>query len=726
MSAVRPPQRQTGPNDQGPGDQGVVVKKSSSAQPSRRRTMAASAPQVQRTAPVSAALPKGIARAPGRNVPDLSNDEIKQLLRTMLVIRLFETRVTELFLEGAVKGTAHSSAGQEAIAAGACFSLHKDDFVTSHHRGHGHCIAKGANIDRMMAELLGRKDGYCGGLGGSMHIADINLNIIGANGIVGAGMGLGVGAALAAKQRKSTDAGIAFFGDGGANEGLFHEALNMAAIWKLPIIFMCENNQYALSTSFKDSTAGGSVSARAAGYGVPGETIDGNDVIAVYGAVGAALSRARAGEGPTVIEAITYRHGDHSMRANLPRYRGQDEEEQWKAADPISRCTAFLKERGALAEAEFDALTAEVKREVEASVEFAKQSPEPEADALLPSVSAPFNPATVAPPPGTRALTYLEAIKEAMAQEMERDERVFVIGEDVGLIGGTFGVTRGLHDRFGPHRLMNTPISEMGIAGAAVGSAICGRRPIAEIQIFDFVTLMMDMIVNQAAKLRFMLGGTPTVPVVFRGPQGGGIRLAAQHSQSLEAWFAHVPGLIVIAASTPYDAKGLLIAAIRNDNPVMFLEHKLLYLGQTAPVPEQPYEIEIGKADIKREGTDATVIATQAMVDRALSAAEILARDNISVEVIDPRTLRPLDMDCFVRSVQKTHRCVVVHEAWRTGGLGGEIAAQITEKAFDWLDAPVERLGALEVPMPYNDKLEREVIPSQKAIIDAVRKVCYR
>jgi 2-oxoisovalerate dehydrogenase E1 component len=559
-----------------------------------------------------------------------------------------------------------------------------------------------------------------------MHIADINLNIIGANGIVGAGMGLGIGAALAAKQRKSNDAGIAFFGDGGANEGLFHETVNMAANWKLPIIFLCENNQYGLSTSFKDSTAGGSVSARAAGYGVPGETIDGNDVIAVYEAIGTALARARAGEGPTVIEAITYRHGDHSMRANLPRYRGLDEEEQWKAADPISRCSALLKERGALSDAELEALTAEVKREVETAVEFAKQSPEPEADTLLRSVSAPFNQATAAPPPGDRPLTYLEAIKEAMAQEMERDERVFVIGEDVGLIGGTFGVTRGLYDKFGPTRLMNTPISEMGIAGAAVGAAICGRRPIAEIQIFDFVTLMMDMIVNQAAKLRFMLGGTPKVPVVFRGPQGGGIRLAAQHSQSLEAWFAHVPGLIVVAPSTPYDAKGLLIASIRNDNPVMFLEHKLLYLGQSSPVPEQSYEIEIGKADIKREGTDVTVIATQAMVERALSAAEILARDDISVEVIDPRTLRPLDMACFVKSVQKTHRCVVVHEAWRTGGLGGEIASQITEEAFDWLDAPVERVGAMEVPMPYNDKLEREVIPSQKAIIEAVRKVCYR
>ena len=662
-----------------------------------------------------------------RNAPKLEAAELKQLLRTMLVIRAFETRTSELFQSGLVKGTAHSSVGQEAVAAGAGYPLLRSDFIATHHRGHGHCIAKGADVSRMMAELLGRRDGICGGLGGSMHVADIELNIIGANGIVGASMGLGVGAALAAKQRRSTDAGVAIFGDGGANEGIFHEALNMAAIWKLPIVFLCENNQYGLSTSFLESTAGGSIAARAAGYGVPGETIDGNDVVAVYAAVDEAIARARAGEGPTLIEAITYRHGDHSMRANLPGYREDKEVERWKAMDPINRCAEMMKERGALSDAEYAALVAETEAEIGRAVEFAKNSPEPEVESLLPAVSVPFRSAgAVEPAPGTRALTYLEALKEAMAQEMERDERVFVIGEDVGPIGGTFGVTRGLFQRFGKDRLMNTPISEMGIAGAAVGSAVCGRRPIAEIQIFDFVTFMMDMIVNQAAKLRYMLGGSPTVPVVFRGPQGGGIRLAAQHSQSLEAWFAHVPGLVVVAPSTPYDAKGLLIASIRDDNPVMFLEHKLLYLGQAAPVPEEPYEIPIGKADIKREGTDVTVIATQVMVERALQAADILARENISVEVIDPRTLRPLDMDCFIRSVQKTHRCVVVHEAWRTGGLGGEIAAQINERAFDWLDAPVERLGAMEVPMPYNDRLERAVIPNQNTIADAVRRVCYR
>jgi 2-oxoisovalerate dehydrogenase E1 component len=295
------------------------------------------------------------------------------------------------------------------------------------------------------------------------------------------------------------------------------------------------------------------------------------------------------------------------------------------------------------------------------------------------------------------------------------------MGEDVGATGGIFQVSKGLMERFGAERVRDTPISEATFCGAGVGAAIAGMRPIVEVQIFDFVTLMMDMIVNQAAKFRYMLGGRPTVPLVIRGPQGGGIRLAAQHSQSLEAWFAHVPGLVVVAPSSPYDAKGLLIAAIRDDNPVIFLEHKLLYLGQAEPVPEHPYAIPLGKAAIRRPGSDLTIVATQAMVSQALQAATRLEGEGISAEVIDPRTLKPLDLDTIVESVRRTNRLVVVHEGWKFGGFGGEIAASVTEAAFDWLDAPVTRVGAPDVPMPFNDRLERSVIPSAERIIAAVK-----
>jgi 2-oxoisovalerate dehydrogenase E1 component len=658
--------------------------------------------------------------------PPVETPVLERFLRDMYRVRRFDERVIELFHQGIVKGTAHSCVGQEAIAVGACAALAPDDYVVSHHRGHGHCIAKGADMGRMMAELMGRAAGYCGGLGGSMHIAALDKGILGANGIVGAGMGLGGGAALSAQMRASGQVCLVFFGDGAANEGIFHEAFNLASVWKLPVVFFCENNGYALSTPMSQSTAVERLSARAAGYGMPGTTIDGNDVVEVWRRTADAVARARSGDGPTFIEALTYRWGDHSMRANLPRYRSEAEEAEWREhADPVARTRADLAERQVPA-ARLDALRAEADAEIEAAVEFAKAEPEPGIDALLPAVGAPHAAAGPLPPETAREIGFVDAIREAIDQEMARDPAVFVIGEDVGKIGGIFGCTRGLIDRYGAARLRDTPISEGAISDFAVGAAITGMRPIVEIQIFDFVTLMMDAIVNQAAKFRYMLGGKPKVPIVFRGPQGGGIRLGAQHSQSLEAWFCHVPGLVVLAPSTPYDAKGLLAAAIRDDNPVVFLEHKLLYVQSKGRVPEAPYALPIGKADVKRHGRDVTIVATMAMVAPALAAARDLARDGIEAEVIDPRTLRPLDEETILESVRRTNRLVVVHEGWTRWGFGAEISALAMEKAFDWLDAPVERVGMRDVPMPYNDTLERAVIPGPADIVAACRRALHR
>ncbi len=643
-------------------------------------------------------------------------------------IRCFDERVMELFHQGIVKGTAHSCVGQEAVAVGGCAALREDDFIVSHHRGHGHCIARGADLTRMAAELMGRDTGYCRGLGGSMHIAALDRGILGANGIVGAGIGLGAGAALSAQVRRSGQVCLVFFGDGAANEGIFHEALNLASLWRLPVVYLCENNGFGLSTAMAHSTAVERLSMRAAAYSMPGETVDGNDVLAVEDAVQRAVDRARAGGGPSLIEALTWRWGDHSMRSNLPRYRDKDDEARWRAErDPLARTAVLLGERQVRPD-HLEALRARAQGAVDDALTAAQTAPEPTLETLHALVLAPHP--DLPDEPGTagemRQLSYVDAIREAIDGEMARDERVIVIGEDVGRIGGIFGCTRGLIDRYGPQRLLDTPISENAIGNVAVGAAITGLRPVAEIQIFDFVTLMMDAIVNQAAKFRTMLGGVPTVPVVFRGPQGGGIRLGAQHSQSLEAWFCHVPGLVVLAPSTPYDAKGLLAAAIRDDNPVVFLEHKLLYAQSKGPVPEAPYAIPIGRADIKRPGTDATVVATMAMVAPALAAARALARSGIEVEVIDPRTLRPLDSETILASVRKTNHLVVVHEGWTKWGFGAEVSAMVMEQAFDWLDAPVLRVGMPDVPMPYNDALERAVIPDQAAITAAIRSVLGR
>ena len=656
----------------------------------------------------------------------MQTQELEALYRTMLRIRRFDEGVIDLFKEGLVKGTAHSYVGQEAVAAGACATLGKDDFVVSHHRGHGHCIAKGASLAKMMAELMGRVTGYCKGLGGSMHIADLDLNILGANGIVGAGIGIGTGAALSNKMRGNGAVGIAFFGDGATNEGIFHECLNIGSLWKLPVVYLCENNQYGLSTSIKDSTSIDRVSKRSAAYSMPGVTVDGNDVLAVNAAVQEAVARARKGDGPTLIEAMTYRYGDHSMRANLPSYRTDDELSEWRKRDSIARFEDLLQSKHKFKTETFERIRAEVEAELAAAREFAIASPEPTLQDMENAVYAPHYTPSEPKPAVSRELSFAEAIKEAIGQEMERDPRVFVLGEDIGKIGGIFAATRGLIEKFGPERLRDTPISEAAIAACAVGSAITGMRPIAEVQIFDFITHMMDMIVNQSAKFRFMLGGKPTVPLVIRGPQGGGIRLAAQHSQSLEAWFTHVPGLVVLAPSSPYEAKGLLTSAIREDNPVIFLEHKMLYVGKKALVPEEPYAIPIGKAVVKRYGRDVTLVATMAMVETALQAATRLEDEGIDVEVIDPRTLRPLDEDAIIDSVKKTSRLVIAHEGWKRWGFGAEVAAMVAEKAIDWVDAPILRVGARDTPMPYNDKLERLVIPSADDIVEAVRSVVLR
>ncbi|WP_027721778.1 alpha-ketoacid dehydrogenase subunit beta [Maridesulfovibrio zosterae] len=318
--------------------------------------------------------------------------------------------------------------------------------------------------------------------------------------------------------------------------------------------------------------------------------------------------------------------------------------------------------------------------------------------------------------------TYLQALNEALRQEMERDENVFILGEDVGQFGGCFGVTQGLFDQFGCDRVMDTPITESVIVGAATGAAACGLRPVAELMFVDFIGVSMDQLFNQAAKMRYMFGGKTTVPMTLRAPQGAGIGAAAQHSQCLESWFMNIPGLKVAIPSTPYDAKGLLISAIRDDNPVVFLEHKMLY-GVTGEVPDESYTIEIGKADIKREGSDVTIVATSQMVYAALEAAEKLKADGINAEVVDPRCVLPLDKETILESVKKTHALVVVHEAVQFSGPGAEIAAIVAEEAIDYLDAPIKRVGAPFCPVPFSPPLEQHYIPGVKNIIEAVKSI---
>ncbi|HEX4519231.1 MAG TPA: dehydrogenase E1 component subunit alpha/beta [Gaiellaceae bacterium] len=643
--------------------------------------------------------------------------------RVMLQIRVFEDRAAELFNEGVIVGTAHSCVGQEAIAAGAAGAMRAGDYLVGHHRSHGHLIAAGADMRRMMAEMFGRRTGYCKGLGGSMHIADLSLNIIGCNGIVGAGLPHACGAALTAKLRGTDQAAVAFFGDGAAGQGATHEAMNLAATWRLPVVFACENNQFALSAGWETQRAVADLVVRATGYGMPGEIVDGNDVVAVEDAVGAALDRARAGDGPTFLELKTFRRMQHSMRANLPDVRDRSVVEEWDPKDPLPRLEQRLREEGLVTDADLVTLREEVEAEVEAAIELALADEPASQDDLLPSVYAPHRTAAAVPAGGERELGFVAAIREALAQELVADENVILIGEDVGLVGGLFRATEGLYEEFGGDRIRDTPLTESGFVGCGIGAALTGLRPVVELQFSDFAGVAFDQILNQAAKLRFMMGGTPTLPLVVRMVSGGGVRLGAQHSQSLEALFAHIPGLVVVMPSNPFDAKGLLAAAIQDDNPVVFLEQKLLFFGEPVPVPEERYALELGRGRVVRNGHDATVVALGALVPLAVRAATELALEGIEIEVIDPRTIVPLDTALIAESVARTHRVVIAHEAVEFCGFGAEIAARIAQDSFWELDAPVVRVGAPSHPVPYQKDLEQLTLPGAREIAAAVRSL---
>ncbi|WP_376789819.1 pyruvate dehydrogenase (acetyl-transferring) E1 component subunit alpha [Thermoflexus sp.] len=666
---------------------------------------------------------------------DLPRERLIEWLYQMHLIRAFEETVEQLYAAGKMHGTMHLSIGQEAVAVGAIAALRPDDYITSTHRGHGHAIAKGQDIRAMLAELLGKETGVCRGRGGSMHLADLERGNLGANGIVAGGIPIAVGAGLSIRMQGQDRVVLCLFGDGAANHGNFHEGLNMAAIWRLPVVFLCENNQYAMSMPIRKAMAVPRVADRAAAYGIPGETVDGMDVLAVYRAVRAAVERARRGEGPTLIEAITYRYKGHS-KSDRQVYRTKEEVQAWMARDPIARFRAWLIAQGWLSEAEAAEIEARARQAVEEALQIAEGDPEPRVDQLTEGVYAedPSMPplwirqafgsgTAVEPPPGTRELSYMEALREAMAQAMAADERVFLMGEDIGVYGGAFGVTQGLIERFGPDRVRDTPISENTIVGAGVGAALTGMRPIVEMQFMDFVTLAMEQTVLQAAKVRYMFGGKARVPLVLRLPGGSGTGAAAQHSESLEAWFVHVPGLKVVAPATPYDAKGLLLAALAEENPVIFVEHKLLYRTR-GPVPEEPYVVPLGRAAVRRPGRHVTLVAYSVMVLRALEAAERLAAEGIEAEVIDLRTLKPYDAETVIASVRKTGRLLIVHEAPRLGGFGGELAAAIAQsEAFAYLEAPIVRLGGADVPIPYHPRLERAAVPQVEDIVEAARRL---
>jgi len=674
----------------------------------------------------------------------LTKEQLMDYLRQTMEIRALENNISNLLSRAVLKGASHLYAGSEAVAVGAVGALQDDDFITSTHRGHGHAHAHGdsaaqtdkekqTHFNKMMAEVLGKSGGYCKGKGGSMHIADVEHGNLGATGIVGGNIPVAVGAALAQKLQGTDKVVVCFFGDGASNTGNFHESLNMASLWNLPVIFVVENNKYAMSVPWTKASALENVADRACAYDMPGVIVDGMDVLAVRGAVAKAAVRARKGDGPTLVEAKTYRYFGHS-HSDPRAYRTKQEEKEWKDRDPINTLRESMKSVGMISDKEFESLDKAVKAKLNSAMEFSETSPEADPKELETDVFAPSKFTVkdveaeaqlrekVRADDGMREISYAEAIQEALREEMNANPKVFVMGEDVGLYGGAYGATRGLFEEFGQWRVLDTPISEATIGGAAVGAAMVGMRPVAEIMYVDFTPLTIDQVANQGGKNRYMFGGKTAVPMVIRTEGGAGRAIAAHHSQSLEAFWTHMPGVYVVMPSTPYDVKGLLKAAIRDDNPVMFIEHKMLYKSK-GRVPEGDYLIPLGVADIKRPGSDVTLVTYSRQVLNALEAAEILATEGIDVEVIDLRSLKPLDTETILASVRKTGRLVGLTEAYENTSFINEVMAVVNDQAFDYLDAPMQRVAAANVPVPRAEVLEDLAIPNVSRILEACRKV---
>ena len=709
---------------------------------------------------------------------ELSTEVQMDLHRRMVRIRLFEEAAGRLAEAAKLPGFLHLYVGQEAVASGVCATLSDDDQITSTHRGHGHLVAKGGRFPEMMAELMGKSTGYCKGRGGSMHIADVDkCNNLGSTGIVGGNQAPAVGAALAEKYRKTGKVVLSFFGDGSTNTGSFHEAMNMASTLAVPLVVIIENNLYGMSVPFSGSEIDGAVRAsniediavRAGAYDVPAMIVDGQDALAVFLAVKDAAAKARDDTQMTIIEAKTYRWYGHS-RSDPRAYRTKAEEKAWHARDPITVLSKKLIGAKLATQKELDEIKDKAFATIEAATQFGLDSPWPDpadlakdvyveesypaeviatdkaASAKVMEATAAFEAALASSTAKTKKeateqaksqiktqfgmdiMTIGQAVSAGQAEELRRDPNVIVMGEDVGLYGGAYQATRGLLSEFGTGRVIDTAISEAAIAGAGVGAALRGIRPVAEIMYVDFVTIAMDQLVHVGAYNRYMFGGKAKVPMVLRTEGGVGRCIAAHHSESLEAWLMHAPGLYVVMPSTPYDAKGLLRAAIQSDNPVVYIEHKATY-GQLGAVPEGDYIIPLGVADIKRAGNDATIVSYSRMAMWSLQAAKILADEHgIDAEVIDLRTLKPMDIDTVAKSVQKTGRLITVSEGFCTCGAGREISGRFMEyefddgsHGFDYLDAAPVNMAAADVPPPMSEPLENASIPSVERIVDTVK-----
>ncbi|MBY4893852.1 pyruvate dehydrogenase (acetyl-transferring) E1 component subunit alpha [Rhodobacteraceae bacterium N5(2021)] len=658
--------------------------------------------------------------------PRLDKDHVRALLRDMIRIRRFEDKCAELYTQQKIRGFLHLYDGEEAVAVGVIPVLRPDDAVVATYREHGHALVRGVPMTTIMAEMYGKAEGCSGGRGGSMHLFDADRNFLGGNAIVGGGLPLATGRALADRMKGNDSVTVCFFGEGAVAEGEFHEAMNLAQLWKLPVLFVCENNGYAMGSALDRTEAQVNVAQKAAAYGVEARQVDGMDVVAVEAATRQAVARMRDTGAPMLLECLTYRFRPHSM-FDAQLYRDKAEVAVWRRKGPIVRFQTWLTDNNLIHVEEIEALEAEADAEIAEAVAFAEAGTWEPVETLTAHVLGPQpDPPTLPTSSGNMIeMTYREAVKQAIRDAMIRDDRVFLMGEDVGAYGGCYAVSKGLMAEFGEGRIRDTPLAESGFTGAGIGAAVAGMRPIVELMTVNFSLLALDQIMNTAATLRHMSGGQFGVPLVIRMATGAGKQLAAQHSHSLEGWYAHIPGLKVLTPATLEDARGMLWTALEDPDPVLIFENVMLY-NRSGQIDEAAGPVDISRAAIRREGSDLSLITYGGSLFKTLEAADQLAADGISAEVIDLRSLRPLDDATILASVRKTRRAVVVDEGWRSGGISAEISARIMEQALWSIDAPVGRVCAEEVPIPYPKHLEDAAIPDVTRIVASVKAMMGR
>jgi 2-oxoisovalerate dehydrogenase E1 component len=657
---------------------------------------------------------------------DIDEKTLKEWFNYILLGRQIDYRFQVLNRQGRAPFII-SCAGHEAAQIGVSWPLKpKYDWLAPYYRDVVLCMRMGMTpLDLMLAVLAKPADPASGGKQTPGHFSDSRLNITSGGSPVAAQMVRGAGVAYALKMDGTDKVLMTCYGEGAGSEGDAHEAFNFAAIHRLPEVFICENNGFAISTPMRKEYAIEYAAQRASGYGFPGVTVDGRDPVTCYHVAKEAIARARAGEGPTLIECLVDRLGAHSSEDDQRRYRTQEELDRLAENDCLERFKKRLLDEGVLTAKEVAQYEERVKDEVSKATSDGVASPDAPAENAHTNVYGLDAPKAIVPATDveTEEMNMVAALRSCLTEEMERDERVMVLGEDVGAKGGVFLVTDGLHKKFGEQRVIDTPLAESSIAGVALGLAVAGKRPVAEMQFADFAHFAFNAITNEAAKYRYRTDGDWSVPMVVRAPMGGHAHGALYHSQSIEARFA-TPGLKIVIPSGPYEAKGLLLAAIRDPDPVLFFEHKRLYRMYKEAVPKGEYLIPLQVARTARAGTDISVFCYGLMVHYAAEAAKVLEQDGTSVEIVDLRTVYPLDKDAIIASARKTGKCLVLYEDNFSVSIGSEVAALIADEAWKWLDAPVKRLGGLDVPsMPYAPAMEEEFMPNPEKITRALREL---